>query len=245
MSGSKKVKYDMTPYNNYLDYLKEYDTSNVDNTLSNLTNWASTSSKNLADVMGNYNFSVDGSDEARKRAEEAQFNSYMNYMQPQFDRQTSDLATSLQNKGLAVGSEAYQRAMNDLQDNQNQAINQASYNAVTAGQNAYSQSLADSINAGNFGNTAQQSYINQLLSALQGSASGYENQQNIFSTGVGKSNAKFQQDQANAAASNGLTNTLITAGAGIAGNALGGPIGGMIASKLASSMTSGSGGTGA
>ena len=40
----------------------------------------------------------------------------------------------------------------------------------------------------------------------------------IFSTGVGKSNAKFQQDQANAAASNGLTNTLITAGAGNAGN---------------------------
>ncbi|MBQ0114191.1 MAG: hypothetical protein KBT03_13760 [Bacteroidales bacterium] len=245
MSKSKKVSYDMTPYNNYMDYLKSYDTSNVDNTLNNLTTYANSASQNLADAMGNYNFSVDGSDDARQRAEQAQFNSYMNYMQPQFEQQTSDLATALQNKGLAVGSEAYERAMNDLQDNQNQAINQASYNAVNAGQNAFSQSLADSINAGNFGNTAQQNYINQLLSALTGSASGYENQQNIFSTGVGKSNAKFQQDQANASAKNGLTNTLISAGAGLAGNALGGPIGGLLASKLASSMAGGSGGTGA
>lgn len=235
----------MTPYNNYMDYLKSYDTSNVDNTLNNLTTYANSASQNLADAMGNYNFSVDSSDDARQRAEQAQFNSYMNYMQPQFQQQTSDLATALQNKGLAVGSEAYERAMNDLQDNQNQAINQASYNAVNAGQNAFSQSLADSINAGNFGNTAQQNYINQLLSALTGSASGYENQQNIFSTGVGKSNAQFQQDQANASAKNSLTNTLISAGAGLAGNALGGPIGGLLASKLAGSMTSGSGGIGA
>ena len=240
MSKSKKaVQQDTTAYKNYLDYLNKYDTSNVDNTLSNLTNWASTSSKNLADVMGNYNFSVDGSDEARKRAEEAQFNSYMNYMQPQFDRQTSDLATSLQNKGLAVGSEAYQRAMNDLQDNQNQAINQASYNATTAGQNAYSQSLADSINAGNFGNTAQQSYINQLLSALQGSASGYENQQNIYSVGTAKSAVDYQNALAKqqAKSSGGLGSSL----GSLAGTAIGAYFGGPIGAQIGSSVGSAAG----
>ena len=77
MSKSKKVKYDMTPYNNYLDYLNNYDTSNVDNTLSNLTNWASNSSAQNLSNMGDYTFNVDASDEARQRAEDAVYNSYV------------------------------------------------------------------------------------------------------------------------------------------------------------------------
>lgn len=198
MSKSKKVKYDMTPYNDYLNYLKNYDTSNVDNTLSNLTNWASNSSAQNLSNMGDYTFNVDASDEARKRAEDSVYNSYVEKLTPQFETQTSNLSTSLQNKGIPVGSEAYIRAMNNLQDNQNEALNQAAYNSVLAGQNAYSQSLSDELSAAGFGNAAQQSYINQLLSALQGSASGYENQQNIFSVGTGKSNLQYQQDKANA-----------------------------------------------
>ena len=217
LTGTGTVKYDSSPTKNLVNYLNNYDTKPVDTTLSNLTNWASKSSTNNLNNMGNYTFNVDGSDEARKRAEEAQFNSYMNYMQPQFDRQTSDLATSLQNKGLAVGSEAYQRAMNDLQDNQNQAINQASYNATTAGQNAYSQSLADSINAGNFGNTAQQLYINQLLSALDNSLSGYDVAMDKYAA---QNNLASQQYAAKQQAANNrlaLTNSLIKAAAGSAG----------------------------
>lgn len=198
MSKSKKVKYDMTPYNDYLNYLKNYDTSNVDNTLSNLTNWASNSSAQNLSNMGDYTFNVDASDEARQRAEDSVYNSYVEKLTPQFETQTSNLSTSLQNKGIPVGSEAYIRAMNNLQDNQNEALNQAAYNSVLAGQNAYSQSLSDELSAAGFGNAAQQSYINQLLSALQGSASGYENQQNIFSVGTAKSGLQYQQDKANA-----------------------------------------------
>lgn len=217
LTGTGTVKYDSSPTNNLVNYLNNYDTKPVDTTLSNLTNWASESSTNNLNNMGNYTFNVDGSDKARKRAEEAQFNSYMNYMQPQFDRQTSDLSTSLQNKGLAVGSEAYKRAMNDLQDNQNQAINQASYNATTAGQNAYSQSLADSINAGNFGNTAQQLYINQLLSALDNSLSSYDVAMDKYAA---QNNLASQQYAAKQQAANNrlaLTNSLIKAAAGSAG----------------------------
>lgn len=198
MSKGKKVSYDMTPYNNYLNYLNNYDTSNVDNTLSNLTNWASTSSASNLPNMGNYTFSADASDEARQRAEQATYNSYIDKLTPQFNQRRADLETRLANQGLAVGSEAYQRAMNDLEQEQNDALSQAAYNSVNQGQQSFSQSLADAINAGNFGNTAQQSYINQLLSALQGSASGYENQQNIFSIGTGKADLKYQQDKANA-----------------------------------------------
>lgn len=40
MSSSKKVKYDMTPYYNYQNYLNNYDTSKVDNTIGNMENAA-------------------------------------------------------------------------------------------------------------------------------------------------------------------------------------------------------------
>lgn len=235
MGKSKKAEYDFTPYNEYLDYLKNYDTSNVDNTLTNLTSWAESGSNNLANTMGNYTFNVNASDKARQQAQDATYQAYIDKLNPQFAQQTSDLSTALQNKGLAVGSEAYQRAMNDMQDNQNEARNQAAYQSVLAGQQAYSQDLANQINAGQFGNQAQQNYINQLLSALQGSASGYENQQNIFSVGSAKSGLKYEQDKANAngglggalsGALSGGVNAFIASGgnpyAAAAGAALGG-----------------------
>lgn len=198
MSKKKKVSYDYTPYNNYMDYLKNYDTSNVDNTLSSLTNYASNAAAQNLGNMGNYTFSVDGSDAARQRAEDATYNAYVDKLNPQFEQRRADLATALQNKGIPVGSEAYERAMNDLEKEQNDALNQAAYASVLNGQNAFSQSLGNEVTAGQFSNAAQQAFINQLLTALSGSASGYENQQNIYAVGTGKSDLKYAQDKANA-----------------------------------------------
>ena len=190
------VKYDSTPENNYMSYLQNYDTSTADKTLSNLQNYALQQSNNLSNMQWNvpqlnqndwympeinksdYNipevnkndwtFNVDASDEARRQAQEATYSAYMDRLNPQFERQTSDLESSLINKGLSVGSEAYQRAMNDLQDRQNEATNQAAYQSVLAGQNAYAQDLQNQIAAGNFGNTAVNNYYNALLNANQG-----------------------------------------------------------------------------
>lgn len=209
MSKKKKVSYDMTPYNNYMDYLKNYDTSNVDSTLNSLTDYASQSAARNLQNMGDYTYNVDGSDAARQRAQEATYNSYMEKLTPQFEQRRSDLATALQNKGLGVGTEAYERAMSDLEKEQNDATNQAVYASILNGANAFTQSLGDEVTAGQFGNSAQQAYINQLLSALSGSASGYENQQNIFSVGTGKSDLKYAQDKANA--NSGLAGALIGA----------------------------------
>lgn len=229
MSKSKKVKYDMKPYKNYQSYLQGVDTSNVDNTLENLTQNAYKQS-NLLGNMGDYNFSVDGSDEARQRTQEALYNSALDKLNPQFERQVSDYATMLQNQGIPVGSEAYNRAMGDLEEKQNDALTQAAYQSILAGNDAFSQSLGDEINAGAFGNTAQQTYINQLLSMLQGSPSQYENQQNIFSVGAGKSNLKYQQDKANAKGGLGgaLSGALMGAAKGFAttGNPWGAVAGG-------------------
>ncbi len=237
MSKSKKVRYDMTPYNDYLNYLKNYDTSKVDNTISNMENTALNYSNQLGN-MGNYSFSVDGSDAARQRAEAATYQSYLDKLNPQFDQQQKDLETRLQNQGLSVGSEAYQRAMNDFLDSKNDAINQAAYNAVNQGQSSFSQSLADAMSAGNYGNTAQQGYINLINSLLGNSVSGYDNQQNIFSVGTGKSNLQYQQDKANANRNSGLGSSI----GGLVGTAegayFGGPSGALAGAKLGSGFGS-------
>lgn len=174
ITGTGVAKMDSGPTQELIKYLNKVDTTNVDTTLSNLTSWAKQGSENLADLMGDYTFKVNASDEARKSAEDATYNAYMERLQPKFEQQTSDLQTRLANQGLTVGSEAYQRAMSDLQQEQNEATNQAAYQSVLAGQQAYTQDLANQIAAGNFGNTAQQNYINQLLSALEGSQTGYD-----------------------------------------------------------------------
>ena len=234
MSKSKKaVTMDTTPWNNYLSYLKSYDTSNVDNTLNNLTTWAEDASTNLGDTMGNYTFNVNASDAARQQAQDATYQAYVDRLTPQFERQTSDMQSRLANQGISVGSEAYQRAMGDLQDNQNEALNQAGYQSVLAGQQAYNQDLQNQIAAGQFGNQAQQAYIAQLLSALTGSASGYENQQNIFSVGSSKSNVDYQNALAKAAAKGGgLGSTIGSLGGAAIGAYFGGPAGAKLGASL-------------
>ena len=199
-----------------MNYLNNYNTKNYDNTLNNLTSFASQASQQLGN-MGNYNFNVNGSDEARKRAEEATYQSYINNLQPSFATQTSDLATTLANKGIGVGTQAYSRAMTDLQNAQNNALNQAAYQSVLAGQNAYSNSLNDQINAANFANNAQNNFVNLLLNALQNSQSGYDIALQKYAVQNGADNRiaqnKFYNSQAEQATGNQFLNSAVQSAA--------------------------------
>ncbi len=197
--------------NEILKYLNNYDTTNYDNTLKNLVSYAANASNQLSN-MGDYNFSVDGSDAARKRAEQATYQSYLDKLQPQFANQTSDLQTSLANKGISIGSEAYSRAMSDLQDSQNAALNQAAYQATLAGQDAFSNSLSDELRAAGFTNAAQSSYINQLLQALQNSYSGYDIAMDKFNVQYGADHRIDQNRFANAQSAINFGNDLIKLG---------------------------------
>ncbi|MGN0913028.1 MAG: hypothetical protein ACI4OE_07020 [Alphaproteobacteria bacterium] len=152
--------------------LDKVDTKDYDNVLKNFQATANTMSGN--ENLGNWNWSVDGSDAARQRAENATYQAYIDKLTPQFENQTNDMQTRLVNQGLTPGSEAYERAMTDLQNNQNDAISQAAYASVLSGQNAFSQSLNNEIAAGNYGNNAQSAYINQIWNLLQNSMSGYD-----------------------------------------------------------------------
>ncbi len=173
--------------NNYMNYLRQYDTTNYDTTLNNMTSTALNMSNNLGNMPG-YQFVANASDDARQRAENSVYNSYTDKLQPQFTQQKSDLQTDLINQGLSTGNEAYQRAMNDLQTKQNEALQQAAYQSVLAGQQAYSNSLQNSIDTAKFNNDARQNYIDQIQSLLNGSTSGYTNQANIYALNSGVQN---------------------------------------------------------
>ena len=177
-AGGASTSYNQAE-NDALNYLKNIDTSLADNTYDNFAQYGYDLSQTLNN-RPDYIYSVDGSDAARQRMENAVYNSYVDKLTPQFEQQTSDLQTRLANQGLSVGSEAYQRAMSDLQDSQNSALNQAAYQSVQLGQDAFSQSLNDSLKAGNFQNSARQLPVNEIMQLLNNSVSGYDKAMDIY-----------------------------------------------------------------
>jgi hypothetical protein len=117
---------------------------------------------------------VSDSQEDAQRAENATYRNAVNKINPQFAAMRRQLETKLQNQGLSVGSEAYQNAMNSLDQQQAGAYEQAAYDSISAGQNTYTNSLNNQIAAGNFQNSAQILPVNEILSLLQNSKSGYD-----------------------------------------------------------------------
>ena len=211
-AGGASTSYN-TAENEILKYLKNIDTSVADDSNANMAQQAYSLSQTLAN-RPNYIYSVDGSDAARERIENATYNSYVDKLNPQFQQQTSDLQTRLANQGLSVGSEAYQRAMNDLQSQQNDALNQAAYKSVEAGQNAFSKSLQDAISAGNFTNSARVLPINEIYALLQNSPTEYEKNMQIYQIQNSAENRINANKAANAQAQNQLGMNIISGAAG-------------------------------
>jgi len=170
--------------NNYQNYLRNYNTYNYDEASNNMAATAYNMSQNL-DTMPNYQFGVESGDAARQRAENATYQAYVDKLTPVYQQQTADLNNYLINQGIPVGSEAYNRAMQNLQTNQNDALNQAAYQSVVSGQDAYSQAFADNLRAAQFNNSARQSYIDQIRTLLGNSISGYENMANLYNVQKG------------------------------------------------------------
>lgn len=159
--------------NEILNYLNSYDTDVADNTYKNMANLGNQISSRLNNRPG-YIYSVSGSQEDAQRAENATYRNAVNKINPQFAAMRRQLETKLQNQGLSVGSEAYQNAMNSLDQQQAGAYEQAAYDSISAGQNTYTNSLNNQIAAGNFQNSAQILPVNEILSLLQNSKSGYD-----------------------------------------------------------------------
>ncbi len=177
------------------DYYNKLDTSAKD-TAHNLM---ASAGVDLAQTLSNrpdYIYSVNGSDDAREQAQNATFQSYADRLIPQFQQQAADLQTQLANQGIGAGTAAYNSALESMYAAQNDAWNQAAYNSVTSGQDAYTQSLQNAINAATFSNSARMGAIDEINASLQNSLSQEEARTNAYNIekGIETAKAKNWQD---------------------------------------------------
>ena len=102
-------------------------------------------------------------------AQDAYYNAQMRLLEPQFDRAQRDLDEHLINRGIQVGGTQYSQAMGDLLNSQNTIRQNASDQALQAGQN-FTASQINNTNALTGGRD-----VNTLLNLIEGN-SAYENQ---------------------------------------------------------------------
>lgn len=118
--------------------------------------------------------SVDPSQRYYGSAGDAIYNQFSSRAEPQFTRDTDALRTQLYNQGLREGDEAYDREMVKLRQSQNDARQQASYQAtIGSGQEASrmhgmdlgtrGQQFGERSSIGAFANQAAQQALNQQL----------------------------------------------------------------------------------
>ncbi len=188
ITDGTKVHYNAEPANEYIKYLNNYNTENADTVYRNLADWAARASQNL-EKMGNYTFRVDDPLNSLEDTKQATFENTLAQILPYYEAQKNTLHTKLLNQGLGVDTQAYQKAMANLESAQDNAINQAAFDSLEKGQNAYTTDLNNKITAAQFSNAAQQDYINQLISALEGNLSGYNVANEKYTVGNNLSNA--------------------------------------------------------
>lgn len=136
-------------------------------------------SQNLTDQIGS-SINTPMSDQATSNdaARNAYYSKATAFLDPQYNNMQNDLNATLANKGVVEGSEAYNRAQDELGRQRTLAYNTASNDAITQGQTAQQQALANAI-------TLKNQPINQL-SAIRG---GTQIQNPSFPTTPGSSAA--------------------------------------------------------
>lgn len=119
-------------------------------------------------------------------AANAYYNAQMSYLQPQLDRQVERAESSLTNRGLPIGSSAWNEAMGNVYDSQNRALDALSNEALSRGQ-AYQgnilgqaqllggQVIDPSMLAGQAGAGLSDTYANQYNAALAQQQANYDN----------------------------------------------------------------------
>jgi hypothetical protein len=145
-----------------------------------------------------------------KQAQDAVYNQATSRLDPQWQNNQHDLDARLANQGVVQGSEAYNRAEDELSRNKNDAYNQANYSAVGAGNalqgQLYGQALAGRQQAvgeantqGQFSNDAQaQQYAQALQNSQFGNqarAQGLTEQTNMQMLPLNELNALRSQSQ--------------------------------------------------
>jgi hypothetical protein len=137
--------------------------------------------------------SMFGGDASTKRAEDSVFSAFSNRYEPIFYRQSNNLQDRLVNQGIPVGSEAYTRAMSDMNNTQNDARLQAMNQATLTGQQQANANMANNMSvfsafnplngySAGTGTPNTDIYGNSYNAAMQGYQ---QNQQNAYNNANG------------------------------------------------------------
>lgn len=152
------------------------------------------------------------------QAANAYYNAQMAYLQPQLNRQVERAESSLTNRGLPLGSNAWNSAMGDIYDAQNRTLTALSNEALANGQQYQTNILNQ---AGMLGSQV----IDPTMISGQAGAGLENTYDKLYNSQV----EAWKQKQAN---KNSLTSGLLGAVGTIAGGALGGPLGASLGGAL-------------
>ncbi len=207
--GGNMPTYDINQAKEMYDWTLNKGRYNVNNGLAGLQ-WdpasntlKTTYGQQMQGVLGN----LFGGSNADKQAADSVFKAFSDRYQPVFERQSNHLQDRLLNQGIPVGSEAYSRAMSDMSQTQNDALQQAAYQSVQAGQQARNNEIANNLSIFSAFNP-----LNHYTgSTAQGNTFMYDNAYN-------SQLAQFQaQQQAKQNMANGWLNLGTQAGLGMLG----------------------------
>lgn len=162
------------------------------------------------------------------QAANAYYNAQMAYIQPQLERQVARAESSLTNRGLPLGSNAWNSAMGDLYDAQNRTLTALSNEALANGQQFQTNILNQAGIAGN-------QVIDPAMIAGQAGAGLSDTYDKQFSNEIEQWKQKLANQQSNGAMGSAIGSIAggvlgsIVPGVGTAlGASLGGAAGGLI-----------------
>ena len=113
-------------------------------------------------------------EDTRKQVTKSVFDRQLGLLQPEFTRQKEDLAQNLANRGIPIGSEAYNQATNRLDTQQSEQTQRLAQAADVAGGaeasrtfgltlQARNQAIADQLRANDLSNMARQAQLNERI----------------------------------------------------------------------------------
>ena len=188
--GGNVPTYDVNQAKEMYNYTLNKGRYNVNNGLAGLT-WDPTTNtlnttygQQMQGVLGN----LFGGTNADKQAADSVYSAFSDRYEPIFERQTNNLQDRLVNQGIPVGSEAYSRAMSDMSQTQNDARQQAMYQAQQAGQQARNNEIQNNLSIFSAFNPLN----GYTGSSAQGSTAMYDN---LYNSQVNAYNAQQQAKQ--------------------------------------------------
>lgn len=161
-------------------------------------------------------------------------------LNPQIEQNREAVRQNLANQGITPGSEAWNNAMREQQQSENDMYSQAALQGIQADMAANAQGFNQAVQAGQFGNTAdEQNYLRQLglynlplnqVASLMGNAQiqmpqfqGYSGQNisaaPIFQAGQAQDQANLARFNAEQAGKNAVTSGLFSLGGAAFGGA--------------------------